>query len=190
VNITEGYFLAITGKQLKKLRTEVRLTQKKLGKLAGVSQAHIAKIETGKVDPRLSTINRILKVLSERREKSCKDVMTIGVIFTRPEDSILEISELMIRHAISQMPVKKGKKIVGTVTEENIVRNLRASLGKESAENIMDPPLPIVEENLNIEVVRPLLEEYPGILVTRSQEIVGIITRSDLLEIIGQNYGP
>jgi predicted transcriptional regulator len=177
--------LAVTGTLLKRLRTEAGLTQKKLAELAGVSQAHIAKIEKGKVDPRLSTINRILQVLTEGKQKKCKDMMTRGVLFARPDDSILKISEAMVHHDISQMPVKNGKKIVGTITEETIVRNLRTDLAKEKTKNVMDPPLPIVEENISLDAIRPLLEKYPGVLVIRNKDIVGIITRSDLLKTIG-----
>jgi predicted transcriptional regulator len=175
----------ITGIWLKKLRMEAGLTQKKLADLIGVSQAHIAKIEQGKVDPRLSTVNKILEVLTKKGQKRCRDIMTRGVIFARPNDTILKISEIMVRHAISQIPVISGKRVVGTITEETIIRNLRSNLAGEKAENVMDPPLPTVQEELSIDVVRPLLEKHQGVLVMRGKEVVGIITRSDLLKIIG-----
>jgi len=54
------------------------LTQKKLAEMAGVSQAHVAKIEQGKVDPRLSTVNKILVVLTEGKQKKCTDTITRG----------------------------------------------------------------------------------------------------------------
>jgi len=48
----------------------------------------------------------------------------------------------------------------------------------------MDPPLPTVQEETSIEAVRSLLEKNQGVLVARGKEIVGIITRSDLLKTI------
>jgi predicted transcriptional regulator len=48
----------------------------------------------------------------------------------------------------------------------------------------MEPPLPTVPEDTDISVIRPLLEIHPGVLVTRKGELVGIITRSDLLKVI------
>ncbi|MEM3536654.1 MAG: CBS domain-containing protein [Candidatus Bathyarchaeia archaeon] len=177
--------MAITSSTLKKLRIEAGLTQKKLAELVGVSQAHIAKIERGKVDPRLSTINRILEILTEGKKVRCRDVMTEGVLFAKPNTSIIRVSEVMVRHAISQMPVIEGNKVVGTITEERIIRNLSADIAEEKVKSIMGPPLPIVSEETPINAVRPLLERHPGVLVARGREIVGIITRSDLLKTIG-----
>ena len=67
--ITESYRkMMVTGLTIKKLRLEAELTQRELAELAGVSQAHIAKIERRRVDPRLSTINKILQVLAEGKD--------------------------------------------------------------------------------------------------------------------------
>jgi len=176
--------MAITGTSLKKLRKEAGLTQKKLAQLVGVSQAHIAKIECGKVDPRLSTVNRIVQVLTVGRKKKCRDVMTKGVLSAKPNDSVLKISETMLKHAISQLPVINGKNVIGTVTEETIIRNLRENLGEEKAKNVMDPPLPIVREDTSTDVVHSMLEKHAGVLVAKNKEIIGIITRSDLLKTI------
>jgi predicted transcriptional regulator len=177
-------FLAITGSSLKKLRTEARLTQKELAEMAGVSQAHIAKIERGKVDPRLSTVNRIFQALQTGKERRSKDIMTEGVIFAKPSDNVLKASEVMVKNAVSQLPVSDRGRIVGTITEESIVRNLRSDLANEKVRNVMDPPLPTSSEEASIDSIRPLLERNAGVLVKRGSEVVGIITRSDLLKTI------
>ena len=175
----------ITGSLIKKMRIDAGLTQKQLAEIIGVSQAHIAKIERGNVDPRLSTVNRIMRVLSEGEQKKCKDIMTKGVLFAKPNDSILKISDDMMRHAISQMPLISGSKIIGTITEETIIRNLRSNLAEERAKNVKAKALPIVQEETSIDIVRSLLEKNQGVLVARGREILGIITRSDLLKTIG-----
>lgn len=176
--------MIVTGTLIKKLRIEAGFTQKRLAELVGVSQAHIAKIEAGKVDPRLSTINKILAVITEGKKMKCKDIMTKGVIFAKPNNSILKVSDVMVRNAISQMPVINGKKLVGTITEENIISHLSTKIADERVKNVMGPPLPLVSEETSVEAIRPLLEKHPGVLVTKGKEIVGIITRSDLLKTI------
>lgn len=176
--------MLVTGTTLKKLRIEAGLTQRKLAELVGVSQAHIAKIEQRKVDPRLSTVNKILQVLTEGKERRCKDIMTKGVLFAKPDDVVLKVSEVMVRHAISQVPVMNRNVIVGTVTEENIIRNLSSSTANEKVKKIMNPPLPIVSEDTEIDAIRLLLKKNQGILVARGRKVIGIITRSDLLKTI------
>jgi predicted transcriptional regulator len=177
--------LSITGNSIKKLRVEMGLTQKRLAELAGVSQAHIAKIEQGKVDPRLSTVNRILQVLKTGTEKRCSDIMTGGVMFAKPRDSVLKASEIMVKNAVSQLPVLDKGKVVGTITEESIIRNLRSNLADEAVRNVMNPSLPTVSEDTDLDAVLTLLEKSAGVLVMRGKEVVGIITRSDLLKTIG-----
>jgi len=173
-----------TGSLLRKMRIEAGLTQSQLAKLVGVSQAHIAKIERQKVDPRLSTVNKILQVLMGGKWKKCSEIMTRNVISARADDRIERASELMVEHAISQLPVMDGKRVVGTITEESIVRNLSSTIATEKVEKIMEPPLPTVPDDTRINVIRPLLETRSGVLVTTKGEVVGIITRSDLLGVI------
>ncbi|MDH4221636.1 MAG: CBS domain-containing protein [Candidatus Bathyarchaeota archaeon] len=176
--------MIITGPALKKLRLDAELTQRKLAELVGVTQAHIAKIEGGKVDPRLSTVNKILQVLTEGEGKNCREVMTKRVVFVKPADKIVKVSELMMKHAISQLPVIENKRVIGTVTEESIIRNLSSTIADERVENVMQPPLPSVPEDTSVSMIKPLLEDHPGVLVVKKGDVVGIITRSDLLKTV------
>jgi len=178
--------MVIRGSTLKRLRVEMGLTQRQLAELVGVSQAHIAKIEKENVDPRLSTVNKILQILTEGAGKKCGDIMTSHVISAKPTDRILKVSQLMMEHGISQLPVLEGGKIVGTITEESIVRNVSANLADEKVERVMQAPLPSVPENTSMSMIQPLLQDHPAVLVVRRGEIVGIIARSDLLKVISK----
>jgi len=179
--------MVISGSTLKRLRAEAGLTQRQLAGMIGVSQAHIAKIEKETVDPRLSTVNKILHVLTEREGKKCGEIMTRHVISLKPTDKVSKASQLMMKHAISQLPVLEAGKIIGTITEDSIVRNLSTTLAEETAERIMQAPLPSVPESTNISMIQPLLQDHPAVLVVRRGEIVGIIARSDLLKVISKN---
>jgi len=176
--------MIVTESALKKLRNKAGLTQRELAKLAGVSQAHIAKIERGRVDPRLSTVNKILQVLTAGKGKKCGEIMTEKVISTEPEERILKVSKLMIEHAISQVPVMEEGKCIGTVTEESIIRNLGSTIAEERVRKVMQSPLPSVPEDTDISLISPLLEHQSGLLVIREGDVVGIITRSDLLKTV------
>lgn len=187
MKITGGYISAITSSKLKKLRTEAGLTQKRLAELVGVSQAHIAKIERGNVDPRLSTVNRVLQALAACKSKKSGDLMSRGITFARSNDKILDVSDRMMRQGISQVPVLNGNVVVGTVTEESIMRRLGSDVANQRADEVMVSPLPVVDEEVDVERIRSLLKSHQGVLVSRGKRIVGIITRSDLLKVIGES---
>jgi len=104
----------------------------------------------------------------------------------RPEDKILKVSELMMKHAISQLPVIERGKVIGTVTEESIIRNLSSTIADDTVERVMQPPMPSVPEDTSVSMIKPLLEDHPGVLVVKKGDIVGIITRSDLLKIVSK----
>ncbi|NIP66694.1 CBS domain-containing protein, partial [Candidatus Bathyarchaeota archaeon] len=172
--------MMVTGSALKRLRDEAELTQRELAELAGISQAHVAKIENGRVDPRLSTVNKILQVLTGGKGRTCGEIMTGKVITARPDDKILKVSRLMMRHAISQVPVIQDGRCIGIITEESIIKNLSSTIADEPVGKVMEPSLPSVPEGTGIGVIQPLLEHHPGVLVVRKGEVAGIITRSDL----------
>lgn len=174
--------LIVRGSILKKMRIEAELTQSKLASMVGVSQAHIAKIEGEKVDPRLSTVNKILRVLVGGKGKKCSEIMTTGLITVKPKEKISEVSRVMVENAISQMPVIDDNLVLGIVTEEGIVSNLNSRIAEQLVENVMEPSFPIVPEETDISIVRQLLEVDLGVLVTRNGKLVGIITRSDFLK--------
>lgn len=178
--------MVISGSTLKRLRLEAGLTQRELAEMVDVSQAHIAKIEKERVDPRLSTVNKILRVLTEREGKKCGEIMSPHVISIKPLDIVSKASQLMMKHAISQLPVLESGKIVGTITEDSIVRNLSTTLSDERIERIMQAPLPSVPEDTSVGMIQPLLQDHPAVLVVRRGEIVGIIARSDLLKVISK----
>jgi predicted transcriptional regulator len=52
-------------KQLRQTRQNKRLKQSELGRKLGLPQSHISKIEKGGVDPRLSTVEDMARLLDQ-----------------------------------------------------------------------------------------------------------------------------
>ena len=82
-----------TPEDLRERRTDLGLTQSELADRADVSQPLIARIEGGDVDPRLSTLRRIVDALQEAEGGvlRARDLMHSPVVsvalttpFTRP----------------------------------------------------------------------------------------------------------
>ena len=177
-----------TPEYIRFLRKKAGLTQKELARRAGVSQSLIARIERGTVDPRLSTLRKIMKVLEEAlREKSrVSEVMHSPVIVVNKNDSIEKVARLMWEHGISQIPVVDNDgKPIGTVFEKDLVNALlmyRERASSMKVYEIMDDVLPIVGPSESIDrVINLLLQGIPAVLVMDKGKIVGIVTKSDLI---------
>ena len=89
---------------IKRLRMKVGLSQTALAKKAGVSQAHIAKIESGKVDPRFSTVDRIFRCLKEEESDHCRKYMTPYIYGVQHDDSVAKAGRIM-SESVSQLVV-------------------------------------------------------------------------------------
>lgn len=173
----------ITGNSLKKMREDAGLSQVELARMAGISQAHVAKIENGRVDPRLSTVNRMMGVLSDRKkEKTCGDVMNSKILHVHPAEPVKKAVALMRKMNISQVPVFSGSAPIGSITEGTITKNLDRNLGRLLVRDVMDKPFPVVDAADDVKMVPSLLEFHPAVLVMRNGKLAGIITRSDLMK--------
>jgi len=181
-----------TPEDIKKLRKKVGLTQTELAKLAGVSQSLIARIEKGTVDPRLSTLRKIIEAIKlvemrAKKAKSAKDVMYSPVITIKSSEKVKKAIELMEKYAISQLPVVNDKGVpVGSITESTVLKKLLSGepekILKLKVEEIMEESFPTITTSTNIKDIQQLiLKKYPAVLVMEKGKIVGIITKIDLI---------
>lgn len=178
----------IDPREIKRIRKELGITQEKLARRAGVTQAYIAKLENGKVDPRLSTFNRILEALinCKKSKIKAKTIMSSPIIGVKPYEKVEKVIKLMNENNISQVPVLAGSKVVGGITERSLVRKSMDfnDIYERNAMEVMDEPFPIVSEEDDLEIVKYLLEEHPAVIVQNRQGApIGIITRSDLFKL-------
>lgn len=174
----------ITGDYMRSLRKEARMTQEELAKRVGITQAHIAKIENEKVNPTLSTVNKIMTVLKSSQTIKSKKLMVKKVIAVDPKDSVYKTVKLMRKYEISQLPVIKDRVCVGSINEKVVLKNLDRDLSSATVEDIMAEPLPIVSSGNNIDMIKLLLEHQPAVLISDRGKIIGIITKSDLLSLL------
>ena len=76
-----------TPSEIRAKREMLDLTQSELARKAGVSQSMIARIEAGSVDPRVGTLDKIIKVDRKRNEVSrlqlCGDIFTGSLVHER-----------------------------------------------------------------------------------------------------------
>jgi predicted DNA-binding mobile mystery protein A len=109
------------------LRNYLRMTQAELAKRANITQANLAAIESGKADPRVSTIQQIYKGLSCHLS-----------VEPRPQKSL----DAILRGRARAIALKRLKKTMGTMAledqapEKEVFKKL---LEKRTDEILRDP---------------------------------------------------
>lgn len=189
-----------SGETIRRLRKAAKLTQKELAERAGLSQSLISRIERGDVDPRLSTIKRILKVIekaSTREGQVAAHIMHSPVICVNAKQSVEVAVRLMKKHDISQLPVVDDDNIpIGSIQESTIIHHMVREKDfkrffKTTIRDIMEGPFPEVAPNTPIhEILQIFLRGVPAVLVVENGKILGIIAKIDLITtLLGMEAG-
>ncbi len=178
--------------EIPKKRKALGLTQSKLAQLAGVSQSIIAKIESGTVDPSYSIAKRLVEALEKESIQVSRprvsEIMSRPVISVSKTQLVRDAVDMMRKRGYSQLPVFDGNRCVGSISEKTILdRAARGepleSLLNNRVRDIMDSPLPMVNDDTPLEMVLGLLQGNYGVLVTKGESTIGILTKSDILKV-------
>jgi CBS domain-containing protein len=117
---------------------------------------------------------------------------TVAQIMTKrpksigPKTSIASAAKTMRTARVGSLFVKKGKRLVGIVTDTDIVRravSTNKNLGKLTVEKIMTTPICTIEGNQSVDDAQDMMGDL-GVRhlgVTKAGEIVGVISVRDLL---------
>jgi predicted transcriptional regulator len=177
-------------KDFKQRRLELGLTQSDLAKRAGVSQPLIARIESGDVDPRLSTLRKIFDVFekSEKEQVKVRDIMNSLVTFVSSSDSLDSAIDIMQEYGYSQLPVIDEGIPMGSISEDMIVRamaeNKASRLSRMKVNDMMGESFPAVSPVTDIGLVSQMLERYPAVIVVERGQTIGFITKHDVIKLL------
>jgi predicted transcriptional regulator len=169
---------------LKKIRKQLGLTQNQMAKKAGLSQSLIAKIESNRLDPTYSRVKKIeeaLELLTKQDQKTAQEIMIKKIISVKDNTKIKEVIKLLNKYNISQVPVLKNDYAVGIISESTILNKSPDNISELKAEEIMDEAPPIISKDTKLEVIKNLLKYYPIILVKEKGNLIGLISKSDLI---------
>ncbi|MCZ7356728.1 MAG: CBS domain-containing protein [Candidatus Methanoperedens sp.] len=175
---------------MKKLRLELGLTQHDLASRAGVSQPLIARIESGDVDPRLSTLGKIFNAFDAARKEKVivKDIMHSPIIHTSSDSSVEDAARIMEKHGFSQMPVIDNGVPVGSISTDQIVSSMTDQDIKKVSHllvrNIMGESFPTVSPIADTNSVSRILEKNPAVLVLEKGRVIGMITKHDIMKML------
>lgn len=175
-----------TPQDLRERRNQLEMTQADLAERAAVSQPLIARIEGGDVDPRLSTLRRIVQALEEAEGGIVRaaDLMHEDVVAISPEQPLQEAARLMNEEAYSQLPVLQDGVPVGSISQSDLVQ-LGEEARTEPVNTHKSDSFPTVSPEATLDEISNLLEHYKAVLVTEGGDTVGIITEADVAARLG-----
>jgi len=114
-----------------------------------------------------------------------KDVMTVGVVTAAPDSPIREVAELMLRTKVSGLPVLDVGRLVGIVSESDILPLREGAPGRrvQTAADVMTREVITLVEEMGVTEAARVLQRHriKRAPVTRGERLVGIVSRADLL---------
>jgi predicted transcriptional regulator len=181
-----------TLEDIAKRRRQLGLKQSELAKMTGVSQSLIAKLEAGTIDSSYTKVKTIFDVLDRLEFKTkvqAGKVLHKNVVTIQKDEPISKVVKIMKEHGYSQIPVFDGKHSVGSISEKAILRQIMVGKGldeisKLPTEEIMEEAFPQINEDAPLALISSLLQTYSAVLVSKKGEVIGIITKADLLRMI------
>lgn len=119
------------------------------------------------------------------------DIMSGPVFVISPKDTVAHARNLMIKHKISRCPVLENSKLKGIITKKDLAFGLRQTepiwrrrpIDRIPVGILMgSPALTIAPSTPVMEIAKIMVKnDVSGLPVEESDEIIGIVTKSDIL---------
>lgn len=145
-----------------------------------------------------------------------RDIMTKKVIFCEAKTKVSEIAKKLIKYDLTGMPVVKGKKVIGIVTEADVMmqkskihipsyiqlldsflyledpkeidEEIKKILGTK-AEDIMTSNVITIDADAKVEDLALLFEQehINPVPVVKNGKLVGIVSRADIVKLLARD---
>jgi CBS domain-containing protein len=127
---------------------------------------------------------------SKRKKKGCvvlkiRDIMTHRVAFVNPQTTVVEAAQLMQKHDVGAIPVCEGEKILGIVTDRDIVvRNIAHGKDPHSTpvREVMTTDVKSVTPEMNLSQAAGIMadQQIRRLPVLENERLVGMVSLGDL----------
>ena len=128
-----------------------------------------------------------LEAISLDKALSVKTSVIDGVISVSPNETVRKAIQKMKENDISQIPVLENGNSVGRLEDSEITGRAinDHSILDCPVKDVMLDSLPVINKNQKIEQAKNYLaKQFSAVLIEENGKIIGIITKSDLLEFI------
>jgi predicted transcriptional regulator len=172
---------------LRRRRVALGIPLRELARAVGRSDATLSRVERGQIRPSYELVEKIDAYL-ERREGLATPKLTVGDVMNRSLVTVDASAPLAVAASrmeaggFSQLPVVDEGRVVGSVSETAVLRAVAQSTARRArVRDSLETAYPIVDEGFPADLLPPVLGRYPAVLVMHRGELLGIVTKADLI---------
>lgn len=109
-----------------------------------------------------------------------------NLVSVSPTETVGAALELMNSHGVTQIPVLEDYKSVGSLRESHVLAKIIAdkNVMNSLVGDVMEEGFPVVDVDTSLARIKTKLQKSPAVLIEDFKRITGIITRSDVLELL------
>lgn len=109
------------------------------------------------------------------------DIMTAPVVTVGPDATVTRIARLLLECKISAVPVIAGGKLVGIVSEADVIAKQGRTVGE-----IMTRDVITAREDDSLESIAQLMAQHriKRVLVMRGDSVAGLVSRADIVRAL------
>jgi CBS domain-containing protein len=137
-----------------------------------------------------------------KKREPVKDIMTSNVFTVQENEKLAQVIELFRKHKIRHLPVLSGKKITGMISRTDINRLTFGALFENqdgadeavleilSIPQVMTSKPKVVSVTDSIKDIAEIFanEEFHALPVVEGEELKGIVTTTDVIKYLLQQY--
>jgi len=166
----------------------------------GHSRAAAALIREGSVENVRKELLRILpgiiqpeKTVGEIMSRTVGEIMSRGPQLLSPSTTVAEAAEKMQRFGYDGYPVVDNNKVIGLLTRRAVDRAMAHGMGNMAVNSVMNAGSLSVRPSDSIQHLQQVMIENDWgqvpVIHPEKDEIVGIVTRTDLLKTLAETEG-
>ncbi len=125
-----------------------------------------------------SEIKTLRDISDAKKARGIEDIT-----FVKPDTTVKDVLKIINDKGFSNIPVMKGKRTLGCITESNLMKKLldNPDLLGEQVGNAMNECFPTLDAKTELAEVKNIMKDNAAILVSDFGLITDIITRYDLI---------
>jgi tRNA nucleotidyltransferase (CCA-adding enzyme) len=152
---------------------------------AGHNRAASASIKNVAVEEILSRLKNEIRNRAQSPSR-VKDIMSYPVKVVSPDTKLSEVEQILLKYGHTGVPVAQDRKLVGIISRRDVEKALKHGLEHAPVKGFMTKEVVTVEASANWEEVQRIMVQHDigRVPVLEKGEIVGIISRSDILRLV------